>query len=49
MDIIDICEFSVTLNEGEEPIKSFHCFSQLNRTLRNNHDKLDIKLVPLTL
>jgi hypothetical protein len=49
MDIIDISEFSVSLNEADEGVKSFYCFSQMTRILRNNHDRLDIKLVPLTL
>lgn len=49
MDIIDLCEFNVSLNEAEEGVKSFYCFNQMTRIMRNNHDKLEIKLVPLTL
>lgn len=49
IDISELAEFAVSIVDVDEVYPSFYCFQQMNRTLKNNHDRLDIKLVPLTL
>lgn len=49
IDITELTEFSVSIMDSDETCPSFFCFQQLNRTLKNNHDRLDLKLVPLSM
>jgi hypothetical protein len=49
IDISELVEFEVTINDADYSQPSFHCFQQLSRTLKNNHDRLDLKLIPLTM
>lgn len=49
IDITELAEFSVSVNDADEFHPTFYCFQNLSRTLKNNHDKIDLKLVPLSL